>query len=139
MRDRRDIEEEVVLLVGAHVAEHLAKGPLGHALSLQRHLALDDHLGMGRHQQVVGFRLHDLERLAAEAACHGQFVDGLVAEARRHAGAADEPDDRVLAEDDGHLRHGLAPRLRAAISIFQPVWLGSGLRPSRRGPFSWQR
>ena len=32
-----------------------------------------------------------------------------------------------------------SPRFFAAISIFQPVWFGSGFRPSRRGPLSWQR
>ena len=114
MRDRGDRHPEIFFLVLAEITEHLAEGAFRFHGFLQRHDALDDHLRVGRHHQVAVFGLHHFDGFAAHAAGNSDFVHrlGFRPEAQRDPGAADHPDDRVLAQHDGQLRVLLPALLR---------------------------
>ena len=96
--DALNVHEEVVGLHGTQVAVHLAVGTFVQAL-VQRHLTLDDHLGVGRHANVAGLALHHLESPAPQAA--GELE--LVLLVTRHLRAAGADGERVGTHGDGHL------------------------------------
>ena len=71
-------------------------------------VALDHDVGAGRNLEIVGFALHQLDRLAAEIAGEQELIQPV---RQRRGGAKGE--HRVAAEEDGH-RHALAGLIVAA-------------------------
>ena len=112
MRDCVDGHDEVPRLHRAHVAKHLAERTFRlHGRLVQLDRALDHHLGVRGNPDVGVLGLHHFDGLAAHATGNRQLVgrQRLGGEAPgREAGAAQHPDDRILAEHDGVLHRLLA-------------------------------
>ncbi len=70
VRNGLDVDGEGIYL-SADIAHHFAVGAL--FLHLGGDKALNDKLGMGRHQKVIGFAFYELYGLAAEARLQGQI------------------------------------------------------------------
>ena len=93
-RDRGEVEHRV-LLHRAVVAEELAVGAFGLDVAARVEIALEHHLGVGRHADVVGHALDHGERRVAQRRDDAELVD-------RHAHHRGDVVDRMGADDEAH-------------------------------------
>ena len=94
--------EHRVHVDGAVIAHVFAERPFRLDIAALVEIALERHLGVGRHQDVVGQAFHHRRRLAAEAGDQRQFI------ARQPRGRGEEI-ERMRADREGH-RQFLAAR-----------------------------
>ncbi len=122
VRDRGDVKDRIRLgqrVIAGVIAER--------ALVPQRlariHVAFDDEVGIGRHFQIVGLALDELDRFFPQIAGEQEFIEPI---GQRRGGG--EGEDRIAAEEnrDGHACAGfvIAAAVARADFLQLPVHAG---------------
>ena len=100
----------------AVVAHVFAERPFRLHVAALVEIALEHHLGVGRHQDVVGEALHHRRGLAAQRADQGQLV-------ARHAHGGGDEIERMGADGEGD-RQLLAARHAGGVDALEVGWRG---------------
>jgi len=108
VRDGRNVDKEIVPFHQAQIAVHFPVGALVFRL-VQGDFAFDDHLGMGRHHDVVGFAPDELDGLASQPTCNFNFAFAETG----HLGAAYGPHGGIYGNRNGHPACAISAPLHA--------------------------
>ena len=107
MRDRLDIHVEIGRPMLTQVAVHFGMRTFRLCI-VERNFTFDNHLGVRRHQHIVGLAFDQLERLALEHTDHVVFIRT----ERADLGTTHGPGDRVRPEHDSGFHGFLAACFR---------------------------